>query len=372
MPKDKFSDYSATEASNTDVGSVGIEGTDPPSNFDNALRELMTHIAEHFSEGTIASATTCDIGGEKEVFLNVTGTTTITAFGTVKAGTWKLLLFAGAVTVTHNGTSLILPGGANITTAAGDMMWAVSEGSGNWRVAVYTDASSLTVTTTGTQTLTNKTLTTPTLTLKQSAGAAPTAEGDIQWDTTDNKLVVGDGSAAHAHLQAGKWGVFIPAGAMTAASTNGAESGSSEMTTNAHNFSTLAFDASTDEYACFEVWAPASWNEGTVTFQALWTTTATDADGVAWALQGVGVADGDDSDVAYGTAVVVTDDAQSNADDVLVTAESSAVTIAGSPAAGEMLQFRLFRDVSDANDVMTEDALLRGIVVFFTLDDVHD
>jgi hypothetical protein len=51
------------------------------------------------------------------------------------------------------------------------------------------------VTLTGTQTLTNKTLTTPTLTLKQSTGPAPTAEGDIQWDTNDDRIVVGDGAS---------------------------------------------------------------------------------------------------------------------------------------------------------------------------------
>lgn len=49
--------------------------------------------------------------------------------------------------------------------------------------------------TTDTQTLTNKTLTTPTLTLKQGVAPTPTAEGDIQWDTTDDRIVVGDGAA---------------------------------------------------------------------------------------------------------------------------------------------------------------------------------
>lgn len=47
---------------------------------------------------------------------------------------------------------------------------------------------------TGAETLTNKTLTTPTLVLKQSSSPTPTAEGDAQWDTDDNALVVGDGS----------------------------------------------------------------------------------------------------------------------------------------------------------------------------------
>lgn len=51
------------------------------------------------------------------------------------------------------------------------------------------------VTLSDTQTLTDKTLTTPTITLKQSATPTPTAEGDIQWDTDDNRLAIGDGAA---------------------------------------------------------------------------------------------------------------------------------------------------------------------------------
>jgi hypothetical protein len=48
--------------------------------------------------------------------------------------------------------------------------------------------------TSATQTLTNKTLATPTLTLKQSSAPTPTAEGEIQWDTDDDRIVVGDGT----------------------------------------------------------------------------------------------------------------------------------------------------------------------------------
>ena len=112
----------------------------------------------------------------------------------------------------------------------------------------------------------------------------------------------------------------------------------------------LDFDDGSDEHAQFQVAFPKSWNEGTVTFQVFWTTTASDTDGVAWGLQGVAVSDNDTIDVAYGSAVVVTDDALSAAEDLCVTAESGAVTIAGSPAAADMCFFRIFRDVSDGND----------------------
>lgn len=142
MAKDKFSDYDSTAANNEDIGGISILGTAPPSNFDNALRELMSHLADNFASDTIASATTTDLGSKAAQYLSVTGTTTITGLGTVKAGTIKFLKFDGALTLTHNGTSLIIPGAANITTAAGDTAVMVSEGSGNWRCVNYQRAAS--------------------------------------------------------------------------------------------------------------------------------------------------------------------------------------------------------------------------------------
>lgn len=90
---------------------------------------------------TIASAGTTDLGSVASEGVEITGTTTITSFGTVAAGTVRFGRFTGALTLTHNATSLILPGGANITTAAGDRFWAVSLGSGNWFVLDYIRAS---------------------------------------------------------------------------------------------------------------------------------------------------------------------------------------------------------------------------------------
>ena len=89
----------------------------------------------------VASATTTDIGAVASQNVRVTGTTTITGLGTVAAGTFRRVRFAGILTLTHNGTSLILPGSANITTAAGDVFEFISEGSGNWRCVDYTPAS---------------------------------------------------------------------------------------------------------------------------------------------------------------------------------------------------------------------------------------
>jgi len=85
----------------------------------------------------IASASTTNLATATGHFVHVTGTTTITAFGTAAAGVWRVVEYTGALTVTHNSTSLILLTAANRTTAAGDMQMLVSEGSGNWREAAY-------------------------------------------------------------------------------------------------------------------------------------------------------------------------------------------------------------------------------------------
>lgn len=83
----------------------------------------------------VASASTTDLGSTPETSITVTGTTTIESFGTsMKAGQAKIVTFSGALTLTHNGTSLILPGGANITTAAGDQAIVHCLSSGNYRV----------------------------------------------------------------------------------------------------------------------------------------------------------------------------------------------------------------------------------------------
>lgn len=85
----------------------------------------------------IASATTTDIGAMAGNYGDVTGTTTITGLGTVAAGSQRIVRFTGALTLTHNATSLLLPSAANITTAANDVAGFVSLGSGNWKCLWY-------------------------------------------------------------------------------------------------------------------------------------------------------------------------------------------------------------------------------------------
>lgn len=92
------------------------------------------------AEASVASATSCDIGAVNALKVAITGTTTITSFG-ARANAVRLIRFAGALSLTHNATSLVLPGGADVTTAAGDTALATSDASGNWRLRHYQRAS---------------------------------------------------------------------------------------------------------------------------------------------------------------------------------------------------------------------------------------
>src|SRR5690606_32482026 len=85
----------------------------------------------------VASASTISLG--EGGYFHITGTTTITDidFATAKDGRSAILEFDGVLTLTHNATTLKLPGGVNITTAAGDTCLVVQDNGDNVRVAMY-------------------------------------------------------------------------------------------------------------------------------------------------------------------------------------------------------------------------------------------
>ena len=192
----------------------------------------------------------------------------------------------------------------------------------------------------------------------------PTPGFFLTWNGTE--WVDGPAVPATFSLAQSKW---IPVTEMLRATTSGpAALAQVESGTNDINVSVLDFDASADEYAHFNFQFPPGWNLGTVTFQAVWMAGGAVTTGVAWGLQAIALSDNTVLDTAWGTPVVVTDDAQGAAEEILISAESAAVTIGGTPADGDIVFFRVFRDVSDANDDMTEDARLIGVRVFYTVD----
>ena len=196
-----------------------------------------------------------------------------------------------------------------------------------------------------------------------------TSNGNINLAPNGSGVVQAGGTAIQV---AGKQTIWIPANSMTPTTSNGcADITAVETTSGRPDMYVLDFDKDSDEHAQFSVAFPKSWNLGTVTFQVFWSGLAATT-GVTWSLQGVSMPDNSTIDVAYGTAITVDDDAQGAVEELLVSAESSAVTIAGTPADDDLCYFRIFRDVSAGNDDMAGDARLHGIKLFYTTDAKND
>ena len=152
----------------------------------------------------VASAATVSLG--EGGHFHITGTTTITDidFATDKAGRRATVTFDGALTLTHNATTLILPGGANITTAAGDTMNIVSEGSDVIRVTSYTKADGTAITASGFTAASTTEVLTGTNTTK---GATPDAIAAL-WEK-------GSDVASAATISLGEGGFFHITGTTT-------------------------------------------------------------------------------------------------------------------------------------------------------------
>ena len=257
------------------------------------------------------------------------------------------------------------------------------------------------VTLTGTQTLTNKTLTAPKigtsildtngnelllltatgsavneLTLANaSTGNGPilSATGETNVDINLNPKGTGVLKSATAAVKiAGTETMWVPAAAMYGATTNGADAQQVETTATRPDMKVLDFDASTDEFAQFSVAFPKSWNEGTVTYQVFWTPSNTNTGNCIYLLAGVSCGDSDTIDIAYGSPVSITDAGIGTVEDQQVSGVSGAVTIAGSPAVDQQVYFQLQRDGNGGEDTFTGDARVLGIKIFFTTDAAND
>ena len=257
------------------------------------------------------------------------------------------------------------------------------------------------VTLDGTQTLTNKTLTSPAIGTKISdtngnelinltatgsavneftlanaaTGNGPilSATGETNVDINLNPKGTGVLKSGTAAVQiAGKETMWVPAAAMYGPTTNPADAAQVETTATRPDLKVFDFDASTQQYTQFTVAMPKSWNEGTLTYQVYWSPSTTNTGDAIFGLQAVACADSDTIDVAYGTAIEVTDAGIGTVEDQQITSESSAMTVAGSPAAGEQTYFQLFRKAADGSDTFTGECRVLGVKVFFTTDAAND
>lgn len=227
----------------------------------------------------------------------------------------------------------------------------------------------------GANTVTNPTVNVDGLgakTIKQGAGAALAAgnlgaSGAIHeavYDGTDFILL---NPLASASAGVGQQTIWVPASAMYPRTTNGAATGVTETSTNKVMIRTLDFDTATQEFAQFAIQMPKGWDEGTIVAQFVWSHAATATNfGVVWGIEAAAFANDDGLDaLAFGTAQTATDTGGTT-NDIYISPETNAMTVAGSPGAEEYIVFQVKRVPTDGSDTMGIDARLHGVKLHYT------
>lgn len=165
----------------------------------------------------------------------------------------------------------------------------------------------------------------------------------------------------------GKQDLYIPAVAMWPRTTSPcADLAKTEISTSLVNIQTLDFDATTQEFAQVTLALPRNWNNRTITAKVYWTAaggTATHT--VQWGIKAGAYSNDDPLTTALGTEVTI-DDALIAANDLHISAESAAITVAGTPADADFLAIQISRN--PANDTLAVDAKLLGVVITLTTD----
>lgn len=160
--------------------------------------------------------------------------------------------------------------------------------------------------------------------------------------------------------------VLANQGSGIASTTNGATSPTkTEMATNKQNLNDWTFPTGVQRYIEVAHPLPSDYNGGTLTAKFFWTANSSSTNSVVWGIQGRAYADNDAIDASWGTAQEVTDANGSSAYTQRISVATSALTLAGSPAAGQMVRWRIYRLGSGA-DNLAVSALLDSVQITYT------
>jgi hypothetical protein len=160
--------------------------------------------------------------------------------------------------------------------------------------------------------------------------------------------------------------IILTAGGGWPSITAGAQSPTLTATaTNAVNFYSINFADGSQTFANWAMPMPSDYNGGTITAVFYWMSNNASTNSVVWGFQGRAYADSDLIDQAFGTAQTVTDANQATRD-VNISAATAAITLGGTPAASNFVQFRCYRDGAAGGDTLAATAELLAIRITYT------
>jgi hypothetical protein len=124
-------------------------------------------------------------------------------------------------------------------------------------------------------------------------------------------------------------------------------------------------DGATKLFAQADVVMPSDWDAGTVTATFYWTANSTSTNPVLWGCAGRSYGNFETIDQAMGTEQTVQDALNGTANQVAISAATSAITITGA-GASELVHFKFSRDPTSGSDTLAATARLVAVVITFT------
>jgi hypothetical protein len=295
-----------------------------------------------------------------------------------------LVVQTGAVTITGNAggsSGLVLPNGSvtlPLPTAAGQFAQASGAGvfaNSAYKLPTTVPTDKYILTSNGTDIVGSNTLQIGTLNVP-SANADPTAAtaGQLAHDTTDTAASGGgnmkfaDGTNVRTIVSVGTTFTHVTKYEWLPirAAEDGASAPAAIQEVSDHNLFYRAFDKASDEDVQFNWQVPGDYVSGIKyrVYYVLGIDGLAD-ESVIFGLAGCSMTNSEDSGCTVGDAVTVTDEIGTSDDqyELMVTDWSTAVTLGGTPAAGELARLKLYRDADAVADDYDTDAWVVGIEV---------
>jgi len=158
----------------------------------------------------------------------------------------------------------------------------------------------------------------------------------------------------------------IDAGAIVPDSASGSPCGAAEnlhSTTKYLGGRYCPFAHDQKRYGHFKYRLPLSYNGGTIKAYIECISLGTTSDSYCFGIQGRAFGDGDSLIQDLGAAVEVVDTCQGAEYEMLESAIFDDITLAGTPAAGKHVQFRIYRDPANGGDDLAETIYLGNIML---------
>jgi hypothetical protein len=162
--------------------------------------------------------------------------------------------------------------------------------------------------------------------------------------------------------------IFLTAAGMWPLTDNGAAAPTKvEFDTNDIDLFFIDFaDGGTKLYCMAAVVMPSDWDGGTVTATPYWTANSTSTNPVLWGVAGRSYGNFETIDQAMGSEQTSQDALNGTANQVAIGPATSAITLGGTPAAGELVVFKISRDPTSGSDTLAATARLIGVMIGYT------